>query len=67
MLKSITTPFKITPIAKYRKLLHGSPEQTTLTQLNRHFVTRTEDFLKMSTTKKSKTLAPGKLTTVQIP
>ena len=35
MPKSITTPFKITPIAKYRNLLNGSPEQITLTQFSR--------------------------------
>ena len=57
MQKSITTPFKITPIAKYRNLLNASPEQTTLTQLSRRnqvhakrtvYANNEEDFRKKS-------------------
>jgi len=57
MPKSITTPFKITPIAKYRNLLNGSPEQITLTQLSRRnqvhakrtvYANNEEDFRKKS-------------------
>ena len=60
MPKSITTPFKITPIAKYRNLLNGSPEQITLTQLSRRnqvntkrtvYANNEEDFRKKSAEK----------------